>query len=343
MGKPARTTQLTRVLFLITVAMLARSPGIMAQTGDTPCEPDLAGSTQACGNASTARAVSSVNESDSSTATPEASNQASTGASNQASPGASNQGDWVQRWMRTVDEARASHLYYVVSSATTHFVIVRQYRYDLSSHQDGAGGIVTSNYGASRGLEIIPTTRLEVGISPPPYLVHQSGPPDGFGDLSFQVKYRAFSAPEGKGDYFVGVFFGGSIPTGTPPNGLGHTMLFPTLAAAKGIGPLDIQSTIAAGLPATGADLIGRTILFNTAVNYRIKGKIWPMLELNSTTWSGGALDGNREVFLTPGLVLGAFPTTERLHLGLGVGVQIAVTQFRRYNHRWIASIRLPF
>ena len=70
---------------------------------------------------------------------------------------------------------------------------------------------------------------------------------------------------------------------------------------------------------------------------------VWPMVELNSTSWSGGALDGKKEVFLTPGLVVGAFPIAERLHLGLGAGVQIAVTQFHRYNHRWIASIRLPF
>jgi hypothetical protein len=320
----------------MTMAVFALSPGIMAQTDyDAPCAHDVAGSMQACGNANTARAVSSVNENESRTATPE--------ASNQASPGASNQGDWVQRWIRTVDEARASQPHFVAPIVTTHVVLVEQYRYDISRQQDGVGGIVTSNYGASRGLEIIPTTRLEIGISPPPYLVHQSGLPDGFGDLSFQVKYRAFSAPEGKGDYFIGVFFGGSIPTGTAPNGIGHAMLFPTLAVAKGIGPLDIQSTIAAGLPATGADLLGRTILFNTAVDYRIKGKVWPMVELNSTSWSGGALDGKKEVFLTPGLVLGAFPLAERLHLGLGAGVQIAVTQFHQYNHRWIASIRLPF
>jgi hypothetical protein len=25
------------------------------------------------------------------------------------------------------------------------------------------------------------------------------------------------------------------------------------------------------------------------------------------------------------------------------VGVQIAVSEFHRYNHRWIASVRLPF
>src|SRR5258708_14961194 len=45
-------------------------------------------------------------------------------------------------------------------------------------------------------LEIIPTTRLELGIFPPAYLVHQSNTSDGFGDLSWQVKFRAFSATE---------------------------------------------------------------------------------------------------------------------------------------------------
>jgi hypothetical protein len=254
-----------------------------------------------------------------------------------------NRDDWVHAWFRKVDKARASQPHFVAPIVTTHVMLVEQYRYDIARQKDPVGGTVTSNYGASRGLEIIPTTRLEVGISPPPYLVHKSSLPDGFGDFSFQVKYRAFSAPEGQGDYFVGFFFGGSFPTGTPPNGLGHTILFPTLAAAKGIGPLDIQSTIAASLPVTGANLIGRTILFNTAVDYRIKGKIWPMLEQNSTFWSGGALDGKKQVFLTPGLVLGGFPLAGRLHLSFGAGVQIATTQFHQYNHRWILSVRFPF
>ena len=265
------------------------------------------------------------------------------GATNSgAATDASNQDGWLESWMRTVDEARASQPHYVAPIVTTHVVLVEQYRYDLSRQQD-ANGTVTANFGASRGLEIIPTTRLEIGISPPQYLTHQSGVPDGFGDVSFQVKYRAFSAPEGKGNYFVGVFFGGSFPTGTAPNGADHTIFLPTLAAAKGIGPVDIQTTLAAGLPATGADLLGRTIVSNTAVDYRIKGKVWPMLELNSTSWSGGTLDGRKEVFLTPGLVVGSFPVAERLHIGFGAGVQIAVSQFHRYNHRWIASVRLPF
>jgi hypothetical protein len=213
----------------------------------------------------------------------------------------------------------------------------------MSWQQDPSGGTVTSNYGASRGLEIIPTTRLEVGLFPPAYFVHQSKTADGFGDFAWQVKFRAFSATEGKGDYFVGFFLGGSFPTGTPPNGLGHTVLTPTFAAAKGLRSWDIQTTIGANLPTTGANVLGRMIVFNTAVNYKIKGKIWPMLEQNSIFWSGGTLDGKKEVFLTPGIVLGSFPLAERLHLTIGGGVQIAVTQFHQYNHRWIASVRFPF
>ena len=106
---------------------------------------------------------------------------------------------------------------------------------DLSRQQDG-NGTATANFGSSRGLELIPTTRLEIGISPPPYLTHQSSVPDGFGDMSFQVKYRVSSAPEGKGDYFVGVFFGGSLPTGTAPNGADHARRDQHLVQLSGEG-----------------------------------------------------------------------------------------------------------
>ncbi len=328
MGKPVWTIRLASILFLASGAMFTLSPQIMAQTADTNFAFDVTSSMQDCGYTN-ACSVASSNGSES-----------QSGATTSAG---SNQNDWVHRWMRTVDKARASQPHFVAPLFTTHIMLVQQYRYDMSWQQDPVGGTVTSNYGGSRGLEFIPTTRLEVGFSPPPYLVHKSSLPDGFGDFSFLVKYRAFSAPEGQGDYFVGFFFGGSFPTGTPPNGAGHTILFPTLAAAKGIGPWDIQGTIAVSLPATGANLLGRAMVFNTEVDYKIKGKIWPTLEQNSTFWSGGALDGKKQVFLTPGVVLGGFPLAERLHFIFGAGVQIAVTQFHQYNHRWIVSVRFPF
>jgi hypothetical protein len=250
---------------------------------------------------------------------------------------------WLRAWMRIAAKARASQPHFVAPMVTTHVMLVQQYRYDMSWQQDPSGGTTTSNYGNSRGLEIIPSTRLEVGIFPPAYVVHQANTPSGFGDFSYQVKFRAFSKTEGEGDYFVGFFFGGTVPTGSAPNGLGHAVLSPTFAAAKGLGPWDIQSTIGANLPTGGTNVLGRSLIFNTEVNYRIKGKVWPMLEQNSTFWVDGPLSGRKQVFLTPGLVVGPFPLTGTLHLGLGVGFQTAVTSYHQYNHRWIFSVRFPF
>lgn len=250
---------------------------------------------------------------------------------------------WVRAWLRASDKARSSQPHFVAPLITTHVMLVQQFRYDMSWQRDPSGGGITSNYGSSRGLEIIPSSRLEVGIFPPSYVVHQTNVANGFGDLSYQVKFRAFSGTEGKGDYFVGFFLGGSVPTGSAPNGLGHPILSPTFAVAKGLGPWDIQSTIGANLPTSGTNVLGRTLLFNTEVDYRIKGKIWPMFEQNSTFWTDGPLSGNKQVFLTPGMVIGPFTLHERLHFAFGFGVQTAVSSFHQYNHHWIFSIRFPF
>src|SRR5207244_8479784 len=134
--------------------------------------------------------------------------------------------------------------------------------------------------------------------------------------------------------------FAGSLPTARFPNGLGHAVLSPTFAVAKGLGPVDVQSTIGATLPISGTDVLSRALLFNTAVDYRIKGKIWPMIEQNSTFWLDGALHGDKQVFLTPGVVAGPFPLTENLRAAFGFGVQIASTSFHQYNYRRIVPIR---
>jgi hypothetical protein len=67
------------------------------------------------------------------------------------------------------------------------------------------------------------------------------------------------------------------------------------------------------------------------------------MIEQNSTFWVDGPLTGDKQVFITPGIVIGPFPVAERLHVAFGAGVQIAVTEFHQYNHRWVLSLRFPF
>src|SRR6266852_2078042 len=161
----------------------------------------------------------------------------------QTSSAGSDQDDWVHRWLRIVDQVRASQPHSVAPLITTHVLLVQQYRFD-SSWQTNSNGTQLDNYGNGRGLEIIPNSRLEFQVAPPPYIVHSDNTADGFGDVSIFTKFRAFSAPEGKGDYFVGLFFGASFPTGNPPNGTGHTVLTPMLALSKGWGRFTIQNTL---------------------------------------------------------------------------------------------------
>jgi hypothetical protein len=86
---------------------------------------------------------------------------------------------WVRAWIRIAAKARASQPHFVASIVTTHVMLLQQYRYDMSWQQDLSGGSITSNYGSSRGLEIIPSSRLEVRIFPPSYIVHQTNTPNG--------------------------------------------------------------------------------------------------------------------------------------------------------------------
>ena len=263
----------------------------------------------------------------------------STAVAQTTEPDASSHDDWLTRWMRTVDEARVSQPHYPAPIVTTHVLLVEQLRYDMSRQQD-PNGTGTANLGASRGLEIILPPRLEIAISPPPYLTHQSSVPDGFGDTSFQVKYRVSSAPEEKGDYFVGVFFAGTVPTGTAPNGADHAVFLPTLAVAKGIGPVDVQTTLAAGLPASGTELLGRTLVSNTAVDLRIRHGLADD-RAECTHWSGGTSTEKRGVRDAryrrrrfPSWTATHRPGCRRADRG------VAVSPVRR---RWIASMRLPF
>ena len=133
---------------------------------------------------------------------------------------------WLKRWLRSTDEARASQPHFTAPIVTTHVMLVQQFRYDISSQNGVNPGLGSTNYGSSRGSEFIPTTRLEIGLSAVD-VTHQSGVADGFGDFSFQVKYRRLSGTEGKGDYFVGLFLGASLPTGSSVVTVGHTILLP--------------------------------------------------------------------------------------------------------------------
>ena len=260
-----------------------------------------------------------------------------------AAPPSSN-GGFFSQWFSMVAATQAEQPHWITPVVTVTPRLEQEFRYDLSRQVQPNGTTVLDNYGGSKGLEIIPATHIELLINPPPYIVRSvNGVPDGWGDVSFLLKYRILAANEEHGNYILTAFLGGSIPTGSYTNGTRDATITPTIAAGKGWGNFDVTSTFGVILPVEETNLIGRQIVWNSVAQYRVLRKIWPEAEVNYTHFSQGPNDGKTQLFLTPGIVLGKFPIWHRLGFTIGTGVQIAATQFHTYNHKYILTVRFPF
>lgn len=210
------------------------------------------------------------------------------------------------------------------------------------------------NYGNSKGLEFIPQRRIEILVNVPPFFSRDNGEADGFGDMSFNSKYRFFARNEQHGNAIVTGFFAASIPTGKNGNGSCCASVTPTLAVGKGFRQIDFTSTAGGLLPVSNTKGLGRSVIWNSVVQYRAAntgvGRLfWPEAEINSTFFKGGTNDGKAQTFATPGIVIGRIPLTHpvagerRPGLTFGAGEQIAVTHFHTYNHALVLTARIPF
>lgn len=212
------------------------------------------------------------------------------------------------------------------------------------------------NYGNSKGLEIIPQRHIELLFNAPPFIAHSSPKSvDGFGDVSFNSKYRFFARNEEHGNSIITAFFAATIPTGKHTNGSCCAVVTPTLAVGKGWGLFDLTSTAGGSLPITNSKGLGHTITWNNVAQYRLAKTgvarfFWPEVELNSSFFKGGANDGKATTYATPGLIIGRVPLTHdasgkpgRLGLTFGAGEQIALTKFHSNNHDLVFTMRMPF
>lgn len=250
---------------------------------------------------------------------------------------------FLANWLHQVSRIQAEQPGWVTPVATVTPRLEQEVRFDLFD-QALPNGRDLVNIDGGKGLEFIPAQNVEVLVNAPPYLLrHNPEVPDGFGDASFLVKYRLLSANAEKGNYIVTAFLGASLPTGTNRNGALSAIVTPTIAAGKGWGRFDVQSTLGVGLPTGHANLIGHPLTFNSAFQYRVLGRVFPEVEVNSTFYHGGRLDGNKQVFITPGIVVGKLPIHDRVGLTLGAGFQIAASSYHAYNHALIVTIRMPF
>ena len=253
------------------------------------------------------------------------------------------QGNSWSDWLQRSDQAKADQPHWMTPLATVTPRLEQELRADFLVEQMPTGDDLV-NLGNGKGLELIPYERAELLLNVPPYLEHNNPEiHDGFGDVSFVGKYRLLSANEAAGNYILTFFLGGTIPTGSHTNGAKGAVITPTIAGGEGWGRFDVQSTIGGGLPISHESTIGHALAWNTAFLYHVFQTLWPELEVNSTFWKDGTLNGKKQTFLTPGLIIGRFKRRGHLLMAVGAGFQIAVTQYHQYNHAPVFTIRFPF
>lgn len=249
----------------------------------------------------------------------------------------------ISDWLNMVTQTQSEQPHWITPLATTTPRLEQEFRYDFQ-WQTHNSGVTTDNYGVSKGLEIIPQKNTEVILAVPAYIVNNpDSPQDGFGDWQFLVKYRIAAGNEEHGNYILTAFYQMTLPTGQHQEGNPSPVITPTIAYGKGFGHFDVQGTLAGSLPTGNVAMIGRSILWNNTLQYRLFKKLWPETEFNFTHYYEGSHNGHQSLYITPGMVFGRFPIHNRIAFTFGGGIQIAATSFHPTNHIPILSLRIPF
>lgn len=141
---------------------------------------------------------------------------------------------------------------------------------------------------------------------------------------------------------------GATIPTGSYSNGSTDASVSPTMLAGKGFGHFDVISRGGGTLPTGDTIKLGRTVAWNTTVQYKISKYFWPEIEDNATFFFGGKNDGKMQNFVTPGITFSKLKIhpedpNSRPAIAFGGGEQIATSQLHSYNHNLVFTARLLF
>ena len=248
----------------------------------------------------------------------------------------------LSTWLETAAKAQANQPDWLSPLATTSGRLKQEFRYDVWD-QPSAAGNRTYQLGGGKGLEFITSSRTQILIGVPTYILESPIGRGGFGDLPLMLKFRIASAARSEGNYLLTFILGATAPTGSQRYGGGDGVLRPAIAFGKGWGRFDVQSTFGVSLPTGNTAKLGRQIEWNTAFQYQAAWKLWPELEVNSTFYKTGKNAGDKQVFVTPGVGFGRVHLFKRFRFSSAVGMQIAATEFHAYNHRWIFSERFSF
>ena len=211
----------------------------------------------------------------------------------------------VESWLDMVSSTQAAQPNWMTPLVTVTPRLEQELRADFYGQQNGTGsqgnGQHIDNYGGPGGfrVEFIPAYNVELIVAAPPYAV-ASGPKGdawGWGDYPlFLAKYRFLSANKDNGDYIVSGFFQMTEALNTEGKISNHVLTAqPTIAAGKGWGDFDVQSTLSVQIPVQGHGSTGATpemnrqsfgdpILWNTAFQYHFMQYFWPDVRRSTTS-----------------------------------------------------------
>jgi hypothetical protein len=245
-------------------------------------------------------------------------------------------------WLARTTQTRSSQPDWVTPLITASANLEEAAIYDTSRKLQANGSSLWT-LGGPRGVQFVPFGKLQITYGATPYELHvNSKSHDGFGDTSFAFKYRFASGNAENGNFAFSGLINTSIPTGSYQNGQQSAILSPVLLGEKGWGNFNIQTTFGAALPLGHTASTGRQYGWNTAFQYRIGRFLDPELETNILAYQGGPNQGQKQLYLLPGIIAGRFPLTRSAGLAFGVGMQIAATHDHAFNHNLIFSVRLP-
>ena len=257
---------------------------------------------------------------------------------------------WFARYEARAAATQVNQPHWATPLVTGNARVEQGLRADFT-RQTTLAGQSTWNDGGSKGLQVIPFARTELRFSAPPFFDHEFGRGnDGFGDVAFRAKVRAYGSNEQHHNAIVSVLLAASVPTGKEANGSCCAILTPSAELGKGFGAFAFTSSLAGVLPVSGTAKLGRSIQWNNAAQYRTLRLVWLELETNTTYFFGGNNDGREQTFVTPGVVVSRVPLKAKtaslpggLTLTLGAGEQMAVTHFNTYERATVLSGRFRF
>jgi hypothetical protein len=257
------------------------------------------------------------------------------------------QDGFFAKWQKRVSATQSKQPSWSVPLIAPYPMLIQVFRADVT-RQITPARTSTWNYGAARGLNLIPGFNSEFDVYYPPYIQHNSTAKDGFGDVGFLYKYRILSANEKSGSYMLSAQLVASIPTGSYSNGSTDASVAPALLAGKGFGRFDVISSVGCTIPTGDTSKLGRTVGWNTTAQYHVGKYIWPELESNASYFFDGKNDGKSQNFLTPGVTFSKFKfhpndPHSRPGVAFGGGMQIATSKFHTYNHNLVLTARFVF